>query len=611
MGDLQVPFESGPPQVCVNTGEELSGQGGDPGTSVQDAVSDEPGLPAEEIQSTESRTILNRLSGRFNWSKSSRIADTGHLVVHNRAEDRLGTVVKERILAVCSQSVPDGVVCYHARSGTRSEHFHIVHPCRGRSKYCKCHFRQTLNGISPSIRVKGLGKRKFRGGFHRRRLGRLLEYLRRDDRSLVQVNCEGKNELDKVLSTGSDSEEEDERFEKDLQEFLSSDREEGSSDDDSETMGETDEEPNRKRKNAPPEKSDGLHKGRYGKVFEALQEILERKRLRNGELAQDLEVQPILNRYNLLTSQAKDKIFAEVEKLVYTKWNQLPFLEKIKEQSKNPFAFKQKPRYYTLDYSYQLIMRLLLDQFKFTECVLEFIEVCKSWADFLIPKRNCLYIKGPPGCGKTYFMDTLVAIMWNVGRLGNLNKNQGVFFADDCINRSMISFEEGNLSNDANFVNDFKCLASGEDLIVNVKYQKGAVIRRTPLAVTCNTDIWILLSDVDRNAIKQRSNIYVWHALPWLSKCDGFPHPLVWQKLYQLCFNEDDLLACPLNDYFDDTKYPQYPPGSLQSKWLTGTNRVHLDMFDFTELNKNTGFINYICLFIDDVSGRQTEQRFL
>lgn len=493
----------------------------------------------------------------------------GHLVVFSKNLSGFKSMERDQLRHVVSSRCPDGIFAYHEGSPGLPEHFHWLHPCKSKSEWDKCGYRKHFK-ISPSIRIKG----ESRGvGFGERYLRASLTYFQTGCRRLEQIKYAGTDQLATVKTCRSDIEEEDPGEEKDIQKFFFSCKDKFTEYGVAGINGETSGTDAGSGETSSTEISRG-HKrkwpfGNQIQAFKEIQEIIRRERLISGDLEHNTEAIEILLKYNILFNpQQKKEICLEAEKAVYTPFNKLLFHEKIIEMSKNPFSITQKNHYYSLYYSFWVMVCLLREQFRDWENTRSFIDTIIDWANFNIPKKNCLYLIGPQNCGKTFFADTIKGIMWNVGNMSNLNKNQGNFFADKCVNRSLIVFEEGNLSPDANFVSDFKKLAAGEPCTINRKHKDGVDVSNTPILLTTNHEI-ARHADEDYAIIETRLLRYRFRQQEWLKNLKGYPHPLVWQKLINL--TQEDYLQCPEPEEYNDAKEPMLfhgPGNQTETKWF-------------------------------------------
>lgn len=530
-------------------------------------------------------------------SRSGRLA---HLIIFGEGNRSLTEVEIGRIREVGSRKLSPGILGFHAETAYNSNHFHAVYSCQCHApNYCKCHIRTRFaecsafhNGHEPGQTKISIRSRIGHFGLRRGHFTKLLSYLSSEQRNVEQVNFEGRNRYEDFKNIRCDGEEDDQRLNEDISKLFTPCGEELRDDEIHTLAFQSDSLNDRKRKN--DEERTEKRKGRvWGveAVIQALKAVIEEKRLKASDLEFDQTATTILTDSGFLLDTSKKKeLFLEAEKLAFNDWNPLPFHEKVIELSKTPYSFTGK-KFYSIQYSLYVILALLKTQFHTYDNVKLFIETINLWANCLIAKKNCLYIIGPTNCGKSFFAQTIEGIMWNVGYMGNMNRNQGTFWADNCINRALISFEEGNLSGDDNFINDFKKLSEGSECNVNRKYKGSITISKTPLLITTNHEIAQYCTK-DRAIIESRLIRYHFNHCRELKNCIGSPHPLVWQKL--LTLTEIDWALNPEWCNLNDFEEPDISSYDNQSKWFRAEKKFVMPnnlSNIFNEINKMNNII--------------------
>ena len=198
--------------------------------------------------------------------------------------------------------------------------------------------------------------------------------------------------------------------------------------------------------------------------------------------------------------------------------------------------------------SLNLIKRLLLEQYNSATEIVEFIGKVKSIIDKRPPKINTVFIIGGAGSGKTFFLDTLINLIWSVGFCeSNFNKTRN-FPLENLLRKRMGVINE--FSCEDSMKDTCKELFEGTRTIVNAKYKSRTTIPRTPIFITTNNPFGLGFSGPDRRAFEQRMFVERWSPQPWLKKLKGKPHPLIWAKLYNV--KEEDFDDVPPIAYFDD-----------------------------------------------------------
>lgn len=420
-------------------------------------------------------------------------------------------------------------------------------------------------------------------------MGALISYMGKGRRTLEWAKVVGEDSTKALLSLRSNDQEEDRGQGYDFDEFFDESDERFGTDEEGDFVAETSQEQNSQCTLALP--SSGKRKRGFQKDEEILESLLVLVRQKRPDLL-ELDTNGFFLEFfrlnNILLDAKKlDSFITTVKKILFAEWKDLKFHEKVIEMSKNPFVFNNRPCYYSIDYSYWLLLRLLKSQYQIYDDCRQFIDNCINWANFESPKKNILYFIGPPGSGKSYFADTIQSIMWLVGTMKQLNKNTGNFFLDSCIYKVMGLWEEPNVSNDGGFKEILKRLGEGAKVTANVKFvSEGRNINQLPILITTNFEIWERFPE-EKTALLQRMHHYCWSQQPWLINCTAFPHPLVWQKL--LLFNEIDYALISEESDFNDIIHPDIWPISGESKFFNGRRTTPLpnNLYEiFESINK-------------------------
>lgn len=194
--------------------------------------------------------------------------------------------------------------------------------------------------------------------------------------------------------------------------------------------------------------------------------------------------------------------------------------------------------YYDTDYSAHILMKLLFAQYQTVSRVNMFLNQILAVLDCQIPKVNTINIIGPPGSGKTYFVECIAKQCWFVGRCESSINKFSSFPFEHLMNKRMGIFNEFNCS--PSFVDIMKEIFEGSSTAVNIKYLQKTVLERTPIFITTNNR-WVEDHHHHaRVAFEQRMFSHNWQSQPWLKNLDGYPHPNCLSKLF---YKTDDQLT--------------------------------------------------------------------
>jgi len=184
------------------------------------------------------------------------------------------------------------------------------------------------------------------------------------------------------------------------------------------------------------------------------------------------------------------------------------------------------PRYFAMNGDHYMspsdsreaVYELLLFQYNTDAEVVKFLRRLYDVCEKIEPKKNSMYINGPPNSGKTWFLDMVSAFHVNVGHVSNMVRGDH-FPLNDCVNRRLLTWNEPSIMPSA--YDTVKMIAGGDPCPANVKYQGHSVINRTPLIFTANTwqfnrgdPVWT-----------SRMHFEQWRTAPLLKRYTQYPHP--------------------------------------------------------------------------------------
>ena len=152
------------------------------------------------------------------------------------------------------------------------------------------------------------------------------------------------------------------------------------------------------------------------------------------------------------------------------------------------------------------------------------------------PKINTFCLQGPPNCGKSYLMRSLVAWYPFFGEARGGGTSYA-FLWHDCVDTAIIFIEEPYITPAE--VEQFKLVFEGAETHVHVKNKGDALLQSTPVIVTCNNLPWRWVMG-EEAALRARMKIYYCKEMPWLKDEKRYINPQMWAYLYHLYRNKEN-----------------------------------------------------------------------
>lgn len=213
------------------------------------------------------------------------------------------------------------------------------------------------------------------------------------------------------------------------------------------------------------------------------------------------------------------------------KWNTLNLETMIEVQFANPLKYllSNHVPYYNPLYSSQLLGKLILDQTHSVENAIEFVDNLITVINKKDPKKNTFVLYGPPSCGKSFTINSLLKLIWNEGNIENTQKNGSEFTFQEAYNTRAALWNECVLNGNKN-IQQSKCVWEGLPTAIQVKHKKGTILTRTPIFVTTNHLPWKMCPH-EAQAFKDRCFMYSWQRAVWLAETTLKPHPLAWKYI--------------------------------------------------------------------------------
>nr|AWV66983.1 Non-structural ORF [Ambidensovirus sp.] len=410
-----------------------------------------------------------------------------------------------------------GVVSLHS---TRwSSHLHWVHLCGSYSRNdCKCRITRTIRSLGLSIKWQRIGQ--WSAAWERN----LIRYLSQQGRETLQVILDGENGMEQWIQAQANNHGETGSTRNNFRCDLDGNNDGRGYKPSSGRTAESSESEGESTSSVGPAPKGGSRAKRCAK---AIWEILARKFVSSiQELAEDIEYQEATADYYYDNDHKRNQITQQVWENFKIEWNRKNLRDIILARLDTDFNNKY---YYSPRYSIYIISRLLLAQ---TDDPAGFIEHMVRIFDCKESKKNTLYLRGPPGAGKSYFINTLAELVWNVGRVeANINKTNAFPF-EHLLYKRMAILNEFNCSPAQK--DNCKELFEGAETTIAVKYKARCNLKRIPVYITTNNNFLLNFDRTDSEAFQQRMFIYRWRPQPWLEALDAYPHPLVWAKLISM-----------------------------------------------------------------------------
>lgn len=175
--------------------------------------------------------------------------------------------------------------------------------------------------------------------------------------------------------------------------------------------------------------------------------------------------------------------------------------------------------YYNINESLEILEDLLNYQFfNDSEQITNFLNILYNVIDKHIPKKNTIFILSPPNAGKNFFFDAFIHFCLNFGQVGNFNRYCS-FPLMECVGKRIILWNEPVL--EASATETLKMLFGGDTVAAKVKYQADAVVKRTPVIVLSNNDVF-----PNDKAFRSRMFSYKWRSYKKLKQYVKRPNPI-------------------------------------------------------------------------------------
>lgn len=230
-------------------------------------------------------------------------------------------------------------------------------------------------------------------------------------------------------------------------------------------------------------------------------------------------------------SKIRQEIVDNAWRAAYNEWYTYSLKERlIKHAAKKWDSYELHVQYYSPEYSCLLLSYLLYKQCGDEDICIQFIDNLIAVADRKVPKKNTFYIFGPHSCGKGFFIDSFLLILWSLGLMGNFDRYCQFPFQDATYPfRAALKYNEPCITSN---IEDVLKLLEGDPFRVNIKHIGPQMLPRTPVFMMSNRHPWRFMPERE-GAMMDRMFMYTWTAQPFLRNCQKKPTPHAWILLLE------------------------------------------------------------------------------
>lgn len=229
-----------------------------------------------------------------------------------------------------------------------------------------------------------------------------------------------------------------------------------------------------------------------------------------------------------------EKLIKPAFRYVRNEQNKMKGAELLEMLWQRPWVFFQDghAEYYDPEFSYQVLIRLLYEQFHCDEEVERFLNNVIDVVDKNIPKKNSIALISPPSSGKTFIANSLAAALINVGFINTSSKQSPNRFAfQDAHNTRIAIWNEAMFCSDEQ-VQKAKEVLEGCPTSIEKKFCANTIMERTPIIITSNGIPWRAFLN-EKKAFEDRCFVYSnWQPQPWLKKLRLKINPLAWYFVF-------------------------------------------------------------------------------
>lgn len=160
----------------------------------------------------------------------------------------------------------------------------------------------------------------------------------------------------------------------------------------------------------------------------------------------------------------------------------------------------------------------------------QFVKTCEMVMNRWKPKRNAILLYGEKNCGKTLLMQSICSSVIFYANITTMTGASSFEFAD-AVGARCILLNEPNINDRT--VEMVKNVLEGCPATVDVKYQSGCVLDKTPVFITTNKNpiCQTACNSIHEPALNARMIRFNMKSFPLLKDCDAMLNPLMWITL--------------------------------------------------------------------------------
>lgn len=182
---------------------------------------------------------------------------------------------------------------------------------------------------------------------------------------------------------------------------------------------------------------------------------------------------------------------------------------------------------------------------------LEFFKDVFDIMDKQLPKINTLFLKGPANAGKTMICESIARACIYFCNIQQFAKGKNFIFMD-AVGKRCCMINEPRITDEHAEV--LKNVLEGAPTHVDVKFQTGQMLQRTPVVCASNHDLSMYLMNTkfeNEKAYRTRMRYYTLKTFSDLKECNYAFHPgMWWFAARELAVSDLDFDDNPGVDYF-------------------------------------------------------------